>query len=292
MRNTLASGALDRVSDQRKDVGWVAQGLDNGHVHLVWQNRVAVVGDKASPTRWTSAQKLRGDFGPVLLGILDGEPHYVLDVSHAPQSEVENMLHEDAMLTGLREVSAVLHVDHANLLAFASGITTWHKRSRFCGVCGSDTEVHDAGHMRRCPTCKAEHFPHTDPAVIMLVHDGGNRCALGRQKIWPAGMYSTLAGFVEPGESLEDAVAREVLEEVNLVVDEVTYHSSQPWPFPQSIMLGFHALATSGDPVANPVEIEHAQWFTADEIRRGAVKHPPKTAISGMLLHTWLQSVK
>ena len=291
MRNTLAAGALDRVSDQRKDADWVAQGLEAGHIHLVWQGRFGVVGDRSAATRWADVRDLQGDYGPILLGVLNGDAHFVLDVSHMSQPEVEKALHEDAMMTGLREVAGLLHIDHANVLAFASGITTWHRRSRFCGACGAETEVHDAGHMRRCPACKAEHFPRTDPAVIMLVHDGGDRCALGRQKVWPAGMYSTLAGFVEPGESLEDAVAREVLEEVGLVVDEVKYHSSQPWPFPQSIMLGFHALATKGDPVGNPSEIEHARWFTADEIRNGAIKYPPKTAISGVLIHAWLDSL-
>ena len=288
MRNTLATGTLDRVSDSRKDADWVTARLDDGHVHLVWQGRLAVMGDKSSPARWRDVESLKGTHGPVLLGVLDGEAHFALDVSHAAKADVERALHEDAMLSGLREVSGLLHVDHANVLAFASGITTWHSRSRFCGACGVETEVHEAGHMRRCPACRAEHFPRTDPAVIMLVHDGANRCALGRQKIWPAGMYSTLAGFVEPGESLEDAVAREVLEEVGLVVDEVTYHSSQPWPFPQSIMLGFHARAVGGEPVANPSEIEHAQWFTADEIRARVVKYPPSTAISGVLIEDWL----
>ena len=290
--NALAGGALDRVSDQRRDAEWVAAQLDDGstHIHVVWQGRLAVLGDTAAGAPFHAVRDLAGAHSPVLLGTIGDTTHFVLDVSHADRAAVEAALHEDAMLTGLRDVSGRLHADHANLLAFASGITTWHARSRFCGVCGTETEVHDAGHMRKCPKCGAEHFPRTDPAVIMLVTDG-DRCIMGRQKIWPAGMFSTLAGFVEPGESLEDAVAREVLEEVGVQVGEVRYHSSQPWPFPQSIMLGFHATYAGGELRPHPTELEDAQWFSADDLRSGFPKRPPTTAIAGRLVESWLEEL-
>src|SRR5690606_35249197 len=132
------------------------------------------------------------------------------------------------------------------LLAYARGLVHWHVRHRFCPACGGPMQSAEAGHVRRCAgsSCGTQNFPRTDPAVIMLVSDG-ERAILGRQRVWPAGMHSVLAGFVEPGESLEDAVAREVLEEVGVAVSDVTYHSSQPWPFPASIMLGFYARAAS-----------------------------------------------
>src|SRR5262249_49094954 len=153
-------------------------------------------------------------------------------------------LADEVEFTDLRRVGPLLERFEGSLLAYARGITYWHQRHRFCGVCGAPTRSRDAGHVRVClnETCKTQHFPRTDPAVIMLVHDG-DRCLLGRQSVWPTGMHSTLAGFVEPGESLEEAVAREVREETAIEVTDVAYHSSQPWPFPSSVMLGFHARA-------------------------------------------------
>jgi NAD+ diphosphatase len=200
------------------------------------------------------------------------------------------------MLTGLREAAALLHVDDANLLAATSGLATWHAKHRFCGSCGVATDVHTAGHERRCPSCGALNFPRTDPAVIMLVTDG-DRAVLGRQKIWPAGMFSTLAGFVEPGESLEDAVVREVREEVGLVCDSVRYSSSQPWPFPQSLMVGFHAEAVTTDIVVHPTEMDDAQWFSRDQLNtarsargRTVPMIPPPLTIARRLLDEWLDT--
>src|SRR5262249_4560440 len=154
-----------------------------------------------------------------------------------------------------------------SLLAYARGLMHWHARHGFCGVCGSRTESASAGHVRKCtnPDCGASHFPRTDPAVIMLVHDG-DKALLGRQKVWPQGMYSTLAGFVEPGESLEETVRREVYEETGIAVGEVVYHSSQPWPFPASLMIGFHAEARSRTINRVDSELEDAGWFSRAEL--------------------------
>ena len=149
------------------------------------------------------------------------------------------------------------------LLVQAIGIIEWHERHRFSPLTGAATVVERAGWTQRDPTTGAEHFPRTDPAVIMLVHDGGDRVVLGRQAVWPPGRFSILAGFVEPGESAEAAVAREVAEEVGLTVSDIRYVGSQPWPFPQSLMLGFVARASGGDElVLDPTEIEEARWFT------------------------------
>jgi NAD+ diphosphatase len=169
----------------------------------------------------------------------------------------------------------------------------WHQRHRYCGVCGSPTLSEEAGHMRRCmsPDCKTMHFPRTDPAVIMLVSDG-DRALLGRNKNFPPGMYSTLAGFVEPGESLEDAVAREVREETAIEVGQVLYHSSQPWPFPANIMLGFHAEATSSEITVDYGELEDAKWFERDwlltHVDDNSFRLPRLDSIARRLVEDWL----
>ena len=180
------------------------------------------------------------------------------------------------------------------LAAFARGITHWHSRHRFCGVCGYKT-VPEEVITRRCtnPTCATTHFPRTDPAVIMLVHDGNERCLLGRQAAWPQGMHSTLAGFVEPGESLEEAVAREVFEETHVTLSRVTYHSSQPWPFPASLMLGFHAEAKTTDIIVDTSELEAARWYEKSWLLQHeddeAFRLPRKDSIARRLLEDWLR---
>ena len=197
---------------------------------------------------------------------------------------------------GLRDVGALLDDRDAGLLVHAVGLANWHAAHPFCARCGAPTEVVRGGSVRRCPDDGSEHFPRTDPAMIVLVHDGGDRCVLGRQAVWPAGRFSTLAGFVEPGESAEQAVVREVAEETGLVVDEVSYVASQPWPFPSSLMLGFRARC-DGDAVPRPVdgELEDARWFTREELRgagtwgRGSgLQLPSSVSIAALLIAGWL----
>jgi NAD+ diphosphatase len=193
---------------------------------------------------------------------------------------------------GLREVGADLGDLDAGLLAQAIGILEWHERNRFSPLSGAATTIEKAGWVQRDPETGAEIFPRTDPAVIMLVHDGGDRCVLGRQAVWPPGRFSILAGFVEPGESAEGAVAREVGEEVGLRVTDVRYVASQPWPFPQSLMLGFTARV-DGDPTLriDEDEIEEARWFTRDELRSGAGPRalPPPVSIARHIIDRWVE---
>jgi NAD+ diphosphatase len=193
--------------------------------------------------------------------------------------------------SGLRELGADLDDLDAGLLAQAIGILEWHERHRFSPLSGAETTVERAGWVRRDPATGAELFPRTDPAVIMLVHDGGDRCILGRQAVWPPGRYSILAGFVEPGESAEGAVAREVAEEVGVRVTDIRYVGSQPWPFPQSLMLGYTARV-EGDPTLrlDPTEIEEARWFTRDELRSGAGPRalPPPVSIARHIIDRWV----
>ena len=192
---------------------------------------------------------------------------------------------------GLRDLGADLDDLDAGLLAEAIAMVEWHARHRFSPLSGARTTIERAGWVQRDPETGAELFPRTDPAVIMLVHDGGDRCVLGRQAVWPPGRFSILAGFVEPGESAEGAVAREVAEEVGLRVTDIRYVGSQPWPFPQSLMLGYTARA-EGDLTLrlDPTEIEEARWFTRDELRSGAGPRalPPPVSIARHIIDRWL----
>jgi NAD+ diphosphatase len=192
--------------------------------------------------------------------------------------------------SGLREIGAELGDLDAGLLTQAIGILEWHARNRFSPITGARTTIERAGWVQRDPESGREVFPRTDPAVIMLVHDGGDRCVLGRQAVWPPGRFSILAGFVEPGESAEAAVIREVAEEVGLDVTDVRYVSSQPWPFPQSLMLGFTARATGEELRIDNDEIEEARWFSRDELRSGSGPQalPPTVSIARHIVDRWV----
>jgi len=203
---------------------------------------------------------------------------------------------------GLREAAAALPAPAAGVLAYAAAGLHWARTTRFCGACGEPTEPREGGHLRVCPNGH-HHHPRTDPVVIMLVVDGADRVLLGRQPAWPAGRYSALAGFVEPGETLEAAVAREVAEESGVTVGAVRYAASQPWPFPGSLMLGFEADLVAGDPAPRDGELEDARWFHRDEVAEaarddveffgepgepGRLLLPPRLAIARTLVERWL----
>ena len=225
--------------------------------------------------------------GAVYLGEADGVPYAAV---RGERSLTVNGRPVDAW-AGLREVGADLADLDAGLLVQAIGILEWHERNRFSPLTGAATTIERAGWVQRDPTTGTEVFPRTDPAVIMLVHDGAGRVVLGRQAVWPPGRFSILAGFVEPGESAEAAVAREVAEEVGLRVTDVRYVSSQPWPFPQSLMLGFVARADGDQPLAlDPDEIEEARWFTRAELLAGEGPRalPPAVSIARHILDRWL----
>ncbi len=193
---------------------------------------------------------------------------------------------------GLREIGADVDDMDAGLLVEAVGLAQWHDRSLHCPLCGAITELRDAGWVRHCPVDGTDSFPRTDPAMIVLVHDGADRCVLGRQSVWPADRFSVLAGFIEPGESAEQAVAREVFEEVGLNVTDVHYVTSQPWPLPQSLMLGFTARV-NGDQrlVVDQKELAEAAWFSrADLVQPDRVRPelPPPVSIACQLITDWL----
>ena len=198
----------------------------------------------------------------VFLGLMDEAPLFAdyLDGAHPARGRP----------AGLREAATELPAGEAALAAYAGSLLAWHRRHRFCANCGAPTEQRDAGHERVCPSCEAHHFPRTDPVVIVRVTDGADGLLLGRQARWPEGRFSLLAGYVEPGETLEEAVRREVLEESGVALDSVTYLASQPWPFPSSLMLGFSALAERGNPSPGDDELAEVRWFDRAEIEAAA----------------------
>jgi NAD+ diphosphatase len=296
--NYYAANGLDRAGHRRRDAEWLARQLAHPETLFVpvWrgQNLVASVAEGAPTAIILKREALISIEGePVLLGLREERAYFALDVSHRETPLAMIRAERPIEFTDLRRVGPLLARPDGALLAYARGILHWHGRHRYCGVCGSPTLSEEGGHVRRCtkPECNATHFPRTDPAVIMLVTDG-DRALLGRQKVWLPGMHSTLAGFVEPGESLEEAVAREVREETGIVVDEVTYHSSQPWPFPASIMLGFTARAVTTEVQVDAEELEAARWFDRDFLLchadDDAFRLPRRDSIARRLIEDWL----
>jgi NAD+ diphosphatase len=256
-------------------------------VLTVDRNRTVPIAEAADGPRLVWDEQPEIPLGAVFLGEADGVPYAAV---RGERSLTVSGRAVDQWL-GLRDVGADLGDLDAGLLAQAIGILEWHERNRFSPLSGAATTIERAGWAQRDPETGIEIFPRTDPAVIMLVHDGGDRVVLGRQAVWPPGRFSILAGFVEPGESLEAAVAREVAEEVGLTVTDIRYVGSQPWPFPQSLMLGFVARV-EGDDTLRPdaTEIEEARWFTRAELRSGAGPQalPPPVSIARNILDRWI----
>ena len=299
-KNVFAGGELDRAAPRRSDEAWVAahrNSPDSRYVAL-WRGLCLIDGDDAPRAAYLSRETIErvlpDDAILALLGLEDGIATFAVDLSDLGDDPARNALAGFGEFRDLRDFGGLMTAPEASLMAQARGLINWHRRHGFCGVCGAPAHIRDAGHLRRCGNadCGVEHFPRTDPAVIMLVADG-ERCLMGRQAEWPEGLYSTLAGFVEPGESLEEAVAREIWEEAGITVRDVRYHSSQPWPFPASLMLGFYATATSTDIKLAGDELDDARWFHRDELRNpdDTTRLPRPTSISRRLLDDWLADV-
>jgi len=293
------AGGLDRVAHRRKDTAWLAAQLEHAGTRFVpvWQARNLVLGADGLAPRAVLLE--RAQFVPdgdvVLLGLAGDHAYFAIDLSHRDEPLAKLPAPPGSEFIDLRRVGPLLPRDESALLAYARGMVHWHRRHRHCAVCGAPSLMADAGHMRRCTdaACNATHFPRTDPAVIMLVTDG-TRCLLGQQPTWPSGMHSTLAGFVEPGESLEEAVAREVREETGVAVTDIVYHSSQPWPFPSSLMLGFTARAVTHELALAGSELEHAAWYERDWIvghtDDDEFRLPRRDSVARRLIEDWLKS--
>jgi NAD+ diphosphatase len=308
-RNVFAGPYLDREGHLRADPARLESALADprSRVLPVWKSLNLVAdGDGAaaasSGARQSAAANdpaLRAAFlgideialerraDLVLLGRRDGTDFFACEIESAePPPNPAGTRFAD-----LRTVAALLPEGDAGLLSYARAMIGWRCTHRYCGRCGARLEPAKAGHVLVCtnPVCRHEQFPRLDPAIIVLVIDG-DRVLLGRQASWPRGRYSTIAGFVEPGESLEDAVAREVREETGIDVEAIEYHSSQPWPFPSSLMLGFTASAASQDIDLRDLELEDARWFTREDIASGTPYLPPNVSISFRLIEHWFDA--
>jgi NAD+ diphosphatase len=308
-RNVFAGPYLDRAGHRRADPVWLESALADprSRVLPVWDS-LNLVADAEGATSASNGARQSGavddptlgaaflgvdEIAPqrrpdlILLGRRDGKDFFAYEVESAGLPPIP----EGTRFADLRTVAALLPDAEAGLLSYARAMIGWRRTHRHCGRCGATTLSAKAGHVLVCtnPVCRHEQFPRLDPAIIVLVIDG-DRVLLGRQASWPAGRYSTIAGFVEPGESLEDAVAREVHEETGIHVNGIEYHSSQPWPFPSSLMLGFTAHAVSQDIDLRDLELEDARWFTREDIVSGTPYLPPNVSISFRLIEHWFDA--
>lgn len=308
---TFGGSALDRAGHLRGDAE-VQAGLradPSVGVLPLWRGKVLVAGDAALSGLWLPPDHpaLRVASGDaVFLGLDEGRPRFAVDVSAWEPQEVPDTLGafadpseqvhpeiDGGRFAELRSMMTRLSPREAELAATAKAILGWHRSHGFCSACGTRSEVTMAGWQRDCPACGTHHFPRTDPVVIMLVTHG-NSVLLGRNAAWPEGMYSLLAGFVEPGETLEAAVRREVMEETGVKVGEVGYLASQPWPFPASLMFGCRGTALGRDITIDETEIQDAIWVTREEMmdvfagRSTRINAPRHGAIAGFLLSMWV----
>ncbi|GAA1916638.1 NAD(+) diphosphatase [Streptantibioticus ferralitis] len=288
----LARPGIDRAAHHRLDEAWLAAAWSHPSTWvLVVSGGQVLVED--TPDGRTELVLVPSFDAPVtekhryFLGTDEqGVSYFALQKDALP-----GRMDDAARPAGLREVGGLLSERDAGLMVHAVALENWQRMHRFCSRCGERTMIAAAGHVRRCSACGAEHYPRTDPAVIMLVTDDQDRALLGRQVHWPEGRFSTLAGFVEPGESIEQAVVREVFEEAGVQVGEVSYVASQPWPFPSSLMLGFMARATSSEIRVDGEEIHEARWFSREDYRRaiatGDILPPTGISIAARLIELW-----
>ncbi len=301
----LARGTIDRSSALRADPRWLERAwsdpttrvlvIDNGHT-LVRRE-----GDQVRAVLFSTAEAPEGP--RYLLGVESEVAYFAVaaQLPGVPRQETNGRVtfamkladtpDGDPVAAGLRQVGGLLGDRDAGLLVYAVALEAWHATHEFCPRCGSRTEIQTGGHIRVCPEDGSQHFPRVDPAVIMLIRDENDRCLLARGPQWPQGRMSILAGFVEPGESLEHAVVREVAEEVGVSVVRPRYLGSQPWPFPRSLMLGFFAEAVTTDLRPDADEIAEARWFSREEMTAaldsGELRLPPAVSIARRLIETW-----
>ena len=291
---------VDRAAERRRDEAWLST------VEADARSEAYVIGGEFVVLK-RAGEALEAAFTPaearalappaeiVFLGVIEGAARFGFGI--APSAVETLRERDDLAVIDLRAIATqgLISQDDLPPLAEAKALLHWHARHRFCSNCGAASRVHDAGWRRDCPACGAQHFPRTDPVAIMLVVRG-DHCLLGRSPRFAPTMWSCLAGFVEPGESIEDAVRREVLEESGIRCGRVTYMFSQPWPFPSSLMIGCHAEALTADIVVDRTELEDARWFSREDCAAMLVREhpdgltlPPPVAIAHHLVRVWVE---
>jgi NAD+ diphosphatase len=297
--NVFAGNPLDRASYQRSQPEWVAQKIadPDSLAMVLWNGKPMVEaksggGSQIAYVRASMAEEM-SDGGERLLfmGLWKETAVFALDIE-GPADPADGPLQGMGRFEDLRAIALDLTGGDAAMAATAKAMFEWRRRHRHCANCGQPSSPMDGGWKRFCPACKVEHFPRTDPVVIMLLHRG-DRCLLGRQAVWPKGMYSALAGFLEPGESIEEACAREIWEEAGLRTARVRYHSTQPWPYPSSLMIGLIAEVEDGEATADKTELEEVRWFTREEardligVKLPGARAPGSMAIAYQLIKAW-----
>jgi NAD+ diphosphatase len=299
--NIFAGNPLDRASYRRADAAWLAETLaaPDSLAIALWNGKPLVEDAKGGGVQiaYLAANMARAlaadDERLLFLGLWKQTAVFAVDLEGAADP-ADGPLQGLGRFEDLRGVALILPAPDAGILATAKCMFEWRRKHRHCANCGAVSTVAEGGWKRVCPACKTQHFPRTDPVVIMLAAKG-EKCLLGRQAAWPAGMFSALAGFLEPGESIEEACARELFEEAGLKTTRVRYHSTQPWPYPSSLMIGLIAEVENDDAVADHIEIEQVRWFTRDEARaliRGETpdaKAPGAMAIAHQLIKAWAE---
>ncbi len=290
---------LDRASELRTDPAWVEArlGAPESRFLALHDLNALVRGGDEPRLAWATGDVRdfeRESTGAVLLGLRDDVAHFAVDVSLTEKPEAALGVEGSASFTEIRSLASTIPAEDVAIAAQARALLDWHAHHSFCSDCGEKTRPVQGGAVRLCIDCQTEHFPRVNPVVIMAV-TRGERCLLGRQKGWPTGMYSALAGFIEVGETIEDAVRREVREEAGIVVGEVSYLASQPWPFPSSLMIGCLGVAESEEISVDHVELQDARWFERDLLRL-AIENPgsadgffvpPAMSIAHHLLRHW-----
>jgi NAD+ diphosphatase len=301
----FAGNPLDRADALRRDPEALAraQGDPAAAFLPLWQLNVLLHGgDGTADLGWIppgEVARLDVDVPPVFLGLQHGAPRFALDVSELGDPAHELALAGAWRFEDARAAAMILDIPQTGILAQARAQVDWHRRHPFCSACGARSVADRGGHVCRCPACRAEHFPRTDPVAIMLISHG-DRCLLGQSagRLAASGMYSALAGFVDQGESIEEAVRREVREEAGVEVGAVRYHSSQPWPFPSSLMIGCLGEARTTGITIDPAEMADVQWFHHDDVRRALEQSHPRLRVPGPiaiahhLIRAWLDSVQ
>jgi NAD+ diphosphatase len=300
-QNTFAGNPLDRASDRRGDVDWLAGQLASPDSLglAIWNGRPLVESSKDGglqiaylPAKLV-ADLAQGDERLLFMGLWQETAVFAVDME-GPADPADGPLEGMGKFEDLRGVALKLPPTEAAIVATAKQMFEWRRRHRHCANCGQPSQAVDGGWKRRCPACEVEHFPRTDPVVIMLPYHG-ERCMLGRQETWPKGMFSALAGFLEPGESIEEACARELNEEAGLRATKVRYHSTQPWPYPSSLMIGLIAEVEDDEGTPDQTELSEVRWFTRDEARQliaGQIEGasaPQRMAIAHQLIKAWVE---